>query len=135
MLAYGVEGGGEGAGGVVGTDQAGGDGGLDSLVQLGDGRLVDAHLGLPSAVRLDTGGTIWTDVSPNYSPSGRWTSAAAFDSARDTVVLFGGAQGGYVSGMDVTYLDDEEIAAGKGPAGRIGAVTNAARKLDLARDR
>jgi len=33
--------------------------------------------------------------------------------------------------LDVTYVTDEEIAAGKGPAGRINAVTNPARKLEF----
>jgi len=34
--------------------------------------------------------------------------------------------------LDVTYVTDEEIAAGDGPAAKIGAVTDAARKLEFA---
>ncbi len=33
--------------------------------------------------------------------------------------------------LNVTYLSDAEVAAGEGLAGLIGAVTNAARPLDL----
>ena len=34
--------------------------------------------------------------------------------------------------LDVTYLTDEEVAAGDGVAAKIGAVTDAARKLEFA---
>ena len=48
-------------------------------------------------------GTTWTQLSPATSPGGRWKHGACFDTARNRMVLFGGAPSGLVGASNQTW--------------------------------